>query len=106
MKPEQDEFWFARSMVAVDEPINLHKVRFGSIGNGTIPRFYRHPGRFHWLKDGLYRVDTRVDRFGKRKHNGICAGFMVREGKIVRCAPVLRRNIHAYVRRAEFICEI
>lgn len=32
------------------------------------------------MKDGLYRVTTKY----------LCAGFVVKDGKIVQCAPILR----------------
>lgn len=35
------------------------------------------------MKDGLYRVT----------YKGICAGFVVENGKITECAPILRRKI-------------
>lgn len=35
-------------------------------------------------KDGLYRVTTKY----------LCAGFIVENGFIVRCAPILRKKIH------------
>lgn len=35
------------------------------------------------MKDGLYIVETR----------GITAGFVVERGRVVRCAPVLRRGL-------------
>lgn len=35
------------------------------------------------MRDGLYRV-TR---------DGICAGFVLKDGVVVECAPVLRKNI-------------
>jgi hypothetical protein len=100
MSQEQDKFWFARSMVAV-EPINLHKISRGEIRSGR--QYFKQRQRFFWLKDGLYRVTTRRNN---QKEVLICAGFMVREGKIVRCAPVLRRHIHKHVHKAEWICEV
>jgi hypothetical protein len=36
------------------------------------------------MKDGLYRV----------VYKGICAGFVVEDGKITRLAPILRRKIN------------
>lgn len=33
------------------------------------------------LEDGLYRVE----------HGGLCAGFVVQGGRVIRCAPILRR---------------
>jgi hypothetical protein len=38
---------------------------------------------FSPLPDGLYRVTTRY----------LCAGFIVKEGKITQCAPILRKKI-------------
>lgn len=35
------------------------------------------------LKDGLYRVSTSY----------LCAGFVIRNGNIIACAPILRRKI-------------
>lgn len=35
------------------------------------------------MRDGLYRVTARY----------LCAGFVVRRGRVVRCAPILRRKI-------------
>lgn len=33
------------------------------------------------MTDGLYRVE----------YGSICAGFVVRDGRVVRCAPILRK---------------
>lgn len=38
------------------------------------------------MKDGLYRVETPY----------LCAGFIVEDGKITRCAPILRKNINRW----------
>jgi len=35
------------------------------------------------LGDGLYRVTTSY----------LCAGFVVRSGRVVECAPILRRKL-------------
>ena len=35
------------------------------------------------MKDGLYRVQTSY----------LCAGFVMKDGKVVRCAPILNRKI-------------
>lgn len=35
------------------------------------------------MKDGLYRVTTSY----------LCAGFVVEGGKVVRCAPILRKKL-------------
>jgi hypothetical protein len=45
------------------------------------------------LKDGLYVVN----------HGATTAGFVVREGKITVCAPILRKNIEFFARKAKFI---
>lgn len=43
--------------------------------------------------DGLYRVLVR----------GICAGIVVEGGRIVRCAPILRRQAREWLRYAEYV---
>jgi hypothetical protein len=43
------------------------------------------------LDDGLYRVETPY----------LTAGFVVEGGYVTRCAPILRKNIHYWMRRAE-----
>ncbi|QGJ91966.1 hypothetical protein SEA_KEELAN_1 [Gordonia phage Keelan] len=35
------------------------------------------------MKDGLYQVST----------NYLCAGFIVEDGKVIECAPILRRKL-------------
>lgn len=35
------------------------------------------------MKDGLYRVTTRY----------LCAGFVVKGGRVTECAPILRRKL-------------
>lgn len=35
------------------------------------------------LRDGLYRVETSY----------LCAGFVIEDGRVVACAPVLRRKL-------------
>ncbi len=35
------------------------------------------------VRDGLYRIE----------YKGICAGFVLHKGRVVRAAPVLRRSI-------------
>jgi len=39
------------------------------------------------MEDGLYRVET--------KH--ICAGFVVKNDKITKCAPILRKKIKYWI---------
>jgi len=36
----------------------------------------------HLVRDGLYQV----------KYKGICAGFVVSAGKVIACAPILRKR--------------
>jgi hypothetical protein len=45
------------------------------------------------LPDGLYRVE----------HGPICAGFVVEAGRVVACAPVLRRRLSFWASIAERI---
>jgi len=47
------------------------------------------------MKDGLYRVTKPY----------LCAGFVVEGGKVVRCAPILRRQLSYYIRIAVRIRE-
>lgn len=42
------------------------------------------------MKDGLYRV-TR---------GSLCAGFVVEHGRVVRCAPILRRKLAYWLTQA------
>lgn len=35
------------------------------------------------MRDGLYQVSRY----------GICAGFVVEDGRVVRCAPILRKRL-------------
>ncbi len=45
------------------------------------------------LRDGLYRVCT----------SSLCAGFVVAQGQIVECAPILRRRLDYWSRIAHWI---
>lgn len=45
--------------------------------------------------DGLYRVSTHY----------LCAGFIVRDGRVVHCAPILRKRLAHWARVAEWVCE-
>ena len=45
------------------------------------------------VKDGLYRI----------KYKGICAGFVLHKGRVVRAAPVLRRRMHFWASIAEWV---
>lgn len=39
------------------------------------------------MKDGLYRVTTSY----------LCAGFVVENGRVTRCAPILRRRLNYWM---------
>lgn len=45
------------------------------------------------LKDGLYLVN----------HGTITAGFVVRDGRVTVCAPILRKNLEFFARKARFV---
>ncbi len=45
------------------------------------------------IKDGLYQVTT----------SWMCAGFIVKDGKIIECAPILRRKLSFWVTKAKRI---
>lgn len=45
------------------------------------------------MKDGLYQVTTSY----------LCAGFVVRDGKITACAPILRNKIKYWMTVATWI---
>lgn len=47
------------------------------------------------MKDGLYQVTTSY----------LCAGFIVKNGVIIHCAPILRKKIDYWKTIAKFICE-
>lgn len=47
------------------------------------------------MRDGLYRVSRRY----------LCAGFVVLGGRVVECAPVLRRRIRFWKKIAVWIGE-
>lgn len=42
------------------------------------------------LPDGLYRVTTSY----------LCAGFVVKGGVVVECAPILRRKLNYWITKA------
>ena len=64
---KEDELAFARNMLPVKKPLPAR-------------------GRYHrWLKDGVYRVTSHP-------HNGrkpFVAGFVIKGGKVVQCAPII-----------------
>lgn len=45
------------------------------------------------MKDGLYRVTTRY----------LCAGIVVKGGKVVECAPILRKKLGYWITVAKRI---
>lgn len=47
------------------------------------------------MRDGIYQVT----------HKGICAGFVIRNGNAVYCAPVLRKKLTWWVTIAKYIGE-
>lgn len=46
------------------------------------------------MKGGLYRVATPY----------LCAGFVVREGRVVACAPILRKKFTYWRTVAQWVC--
>jgi len=48
------------------------------------------------MKDGLYRVATRY----------LCAGFVIKQGRVVACAPILRRKLPYWKTVAVWVCGI
>ncbi len=47
------------------------------------------------VREGLYRVTT----------SHFVAGFVVKDGKVVLCAPILKRGILYWLTVAQWICE-
>lgn len=45
------------------------------------------------MRDGLYRVTTRY----------LCAGFVVEHGRVVACAPILRRKLDYWQTIAQWV---
>lgn len=45
------------------------------------------------MKDGLYQVTTRY----------FCAGFVLENGKVTQCAPILKKNIAYWKKVAKFV---
>lgn len=45
------------------------------------------------MKDGLYMVSTSY----------FCAGFVIKHGRVDRCAPILKRNFNYWKNKAIFI---
>lgn len=46
------------------------------------------------MRDGIYEVTTKY----------LCAGFVIRDGKLAECAPILRRKFPYWQQRAKWIC--
>jgi len=47
------------------------------------------------MKDGLYQVTTSY----------LCAGFIVKDGKVVDCAPILKKKISYWKTVAKWISD-
>lgn len=47
------------------------------------------------MKDGLYQVTT----------NYFCAGFIIRGGVLINCAPILKSHFNYWKTKAKYICE-
>jgi hypothetical protein len=47
------------------------------------------------LRDGLYRVNTPY----------FCGGFIVKNGVVTWCAPILRKRLSYWMKYAEYVCE-
>lgn len=47
------------------------------------------------MNDGLYRVETKY----------FVAGFVIKNGKVVQCAPILRKKIKYWITIAQYIGE-
>jgi hypothetical protein len=45
------------------------------------------------MKDGLYQVTTSY----------LCAGFVVEQGKVTRCAPILRKKLSYWMTVAKLV---
>jgi len=46
------------------------------------------------MRDGLYRIEKPY----------LCAGFVIKNNKVVACAPILRRKINYWKTVATWIC--
>ena len=47
------------------------------------------------MTDGLYQVTTRY----------LCAGFVVSDGKVTHCAPILRKRLAYWISVAKWACQ-
>jgi len=45
------------------------------------------------MKDGVYQVTTKY----------LCAGFVIKDGKVVACAPILKKNLTYWITIAKRI---
>lgn len=48
------------------------------------------------MSDGLYRVTTKY----------LCAGFVVKNGKIIECAPILQKKLNYWITVAVRIADV
>lgn len=55
----------------------------------------KKPKRCANMKDGVYQVTT----------NYLCAGFIIKDGRLVDCAPILRNRISYWMSIAKWICD-
>jgi len=46
------------------------------------------------VRDGLYQVTNRY----------LCAGFLVQGGRVVECAPILRKRLNYWITIGRWIC--
>jgi hypothetical protein len=46
------------------------------------------------MKDGLYQVTNSY----------LCAGFVVEQGRVVHCAPILRKKLNYWITIAKWVC--
>ncbi len=47
------------------------------------------------MKDGLYRVSNSY----------LCAGFVIKNGVVCQCAPILRKRLGYWRTVAKWVCE-
>lgn len=47
------------------------------------------------MKDGLWRVKTHY----------FCAGFVMKNNRLVKCAPILRKRFNCWKTIAKWVCE-
>jgi hypothetical protein len=71
MVNETDKLFFCRDMVALRKPVKLR-------------------GRYYKPADGIWKVET-----GKN----VLGGFLVRNSRVIRCSPRIRRSLHLWAAR-------